>query len=66
MTVYQMLRLLAAHGWQQKSRVGQYRLLEHPWRPGVYIALAGAPSRRLSKRVARRVLASAGIEEKPR
>jgi predicted RNA binding protein YcfA (HicA-like mRNA interferase family) len=63
MTVYRMLRLLAAHGWRQRMRVGHFRILEHPDRPRVYIYVAGPPSIILEKADVRKILARAGIEE---
>ncbi len=61
-TVYDALRLLAAFGWRVHAQEGEYRILEHPTRPGL-LAVHGKPSDLLSESALSGILDKAGIDE---
>ena len=60
--MYEVLQLLQARGWRQKLRVGQFRMLEHPERPGVYVTLVGRPREKVRSGRLRAILRAVGIE----
>jgi predicted RNA binding protein YcfA (HicA-like mRNA interferase family) len=62
MTVREVLKVLAADGWQMVSQTGSHRQFKHPVKKG-RVTVAGKPSLDIPPKTLRSIWRQAGLEE---
>ena len=61
MTIRELLRLLAEHGWYLARTRGSHRQLKHPTRPGL-VTVAGKSSDEIAPGTLNSILKQAGLK----